>query len=234
MNKSIVLGLCFIVMGKIAVADDCHPSINTDEQNFIVGYGSLMNDKSRQRTNPKAINVYPIEVRNFERNWGLRASGTFRTTALLVVPKRGSSLNAVYYPVDSGGVEAADAREVNYCRYKIPAVDVKSLGLKNLQRGDYWIYASELSDIKKPTKEFPIIQSYVDLFVEGCMQIQDRYLVDGFVEQCVKTTKYWDNNAWVNDRVNARRPTDSKPNARNIDEHLAKYLGKGYYDHGYD
>ena len=51
-------------------ADECHPQINSSEQNFVVGYGSLMNDSSRMRTNPKAKNVYLVEVKNFERVWG--------------------------------------------------------------------------------------------------------------------------------------------------------------------
>lgn len=42
------------------------------------------------------------------------------------------------------------------------------------------------------------------------------------------------NNHWVNDRVNPRRPTDSTPYAVKIDQILAKYLGKAYYEHKYE
>ncbi|QIW10744.1 gamma-glutamylcyclotransferase family protein [Francisella sp. LA112445] len=232
--KKIFLYAAGFALAVSSFADECHPSINSNEQNFVVGYGSLMNDSSRMRTNPKAENVYPVEVKNFERVWGLRAGGSYRTTALLVVPKQGAHLNAVYYPVNSDGMKSADSREVHYCRYKIPTTDIQSLGLKNLQKGTYWIYAQQPNAIKKPNKEYPIIQSYVDLFITGCMQIQDRYLIKGFVKECIQTTKGWNNNAWINDRVNPRRPTDSTPGAIEVDNYLVKYLGKAYYNHKYE
>ena len=87
----------------------------------------------------------------------------------------------------------ADKRESLYCRYKIPSNAINSLGLKELQKGSYWIYASQPEGINKSNKEYPIIQSYVDLFITGCMQIQDRYLIKDFVKQCIQSTKYWDN-----------------------------------------
>lgn len=232
--KKIALCLLALSFSGFIFADDCHPQIDSKQQNFIVGYGSLMNDDSRMRTDPEAKNVYPIEVKNFERVWGLRADGSYRTTALLVVPKNGSHLNAVYYPVDYQGMIAADSREYHYCRYKLLPSDIKSLGLRNLEKGDYWIYARQPKDIQKPTQQFPIIQSYVDLFIVGCMQIQDRYLIKDFVKECIETTKYWDNNAWINDRINPRRPTDSTPQAIQIDNYLVKYLGEAYYKHKYE
>ncbi|WP_395166550.1 gamma-glutamylcyclotransferase family protein [Francisella salimarina] len=232
--KRLVFLITSVTFWGSVFADQCHPQIDSSQLNFIVGYGSLMNDSSRMRTNPQAKNVYPVEVKNFERVWGLRAGGSYRTTGLLVVPKPGEHLNAVYYPVDYKGVKQADERENFYCRYKIPSSDIKSLGLKNLQKGDYWIYAKQPKDIQKPTTEFPIIQSYVDLFITGCMQIQDRYLIKGFVKECIATTKYWNNNTWINDRVNPRRPTDSTPEALQVDRYLGKALGSKYYDHKYE
>lgn len=117
--KKAILGLCFIATAGVAIADGCHPNINASGQNFIVGYGSLMNDASRQRTNSDAKNVYPVEVSGFERVWGLKAGWSYRTTGLLVIPKKEGRLNAVYYPVDYKGVLLADKRESLYCRYKI-------------------------------------------------------------------------------------------------------------------
>lgn len=66
------------------------------------------------------------------------------------------------------------------------------------------------------------------------MQIQDSYLIKSFVKECIETTKGWNSNAWINDRVNPRRPTDSTPGAIQIDNYLAKYLGKAYYNHKYE
>ena len=44
------------------------------------------------------------------------------------------------------------------------------------------------------------------------------------MQKCVETTKDWPNNnkfAWVNDRINSRRPVDI-PNAFKIDKLLSK------------
>ncbi len=114
-----IFSLILLSSAVSAYADDCHPQIDENQQNYIVGYGSLINDKSRQRTNPDATNVYPIDVKNFERVWGLRASGSYRGTFLLAVPKESAHLNAVYYPTDYRGMQDADKREVGYCRYKL-------------------------------------------------------------------------------------------------------------------
>ncbi|MFC4893146.1 gamma-glutamylcyclotransferase family protein [Pseudofrancisella aestuarii] len=231
--KKLLLGSLIGVLGiSFAIADECHPKIDESQANFIVGYGSLINDKSRQRTNPEAKNVYPVEVKNFKRVWGLRASESFRGTFLLAVPSEGDSFNAVYYPVDTDGVLAADEREHDYCRYKLEPKDVKSLGLKNLPKGQYWIYATNAKEIHEATKEYPIIQSYVDLFMNGCLEIQDRYLIKDYAEQCIKTTGLWNEN-WINDRVNPRRPTDSTPGAVQIDKLLAPHFSN-YYNHSYE
>ena len=229
-----ILLLSILMFGGSAYADDCHPQINTAEKNYIVGYGSLINDQSRQRTNPTAKNVYPIEVHGFERLWGLRATGTFKGTFLLAVPMKGASFNGVYYPTDYNGVLAADEREHDYCRYRLDSKDIKSIGLKKLQEGQYWMYASEPSEIKPANTDYPIIQSYVDIFIRGCLEIQDRYLIANYTEQCITTTKLWDNKSWVNDRVSPRRPSDSTPNASQIDKILSQYLGDEYYSHKYE
>ncbi|KEI34813.1 hypothetical protein FRA_45c13260 [Francisella sp. W12-1067] len=234
MKKSFLSLAIFLCSLKSGFSDTCHPPIDGSKQNFIIGYGSLVNDKSRQRTNPEAVNAYPIEVKNFKRIWGLRATGSFKGTFLLAVPSTGSTLNAVYYLTNEKAVEATDKRESDYCRYKVPSTDVEALGLKNLQQGDYWIYARDAKAIQKPNEEFPIIQSYVDIFIKGCMEIQNRYLVANYVQQCINTTSLWDNNTWVNDRVNPRRPTDSTPDAIAIDNALVRHLGIDYYTHKYE
>lgn len=56
--RKILLYSAGFVLAISSFADECHPQINSSEKNFVVGYGSLMNDSSRMRTNPKAKNVY--------------------------------------------------------------------------------------------------------------------------------------------------------------------------------
>ena len=59
--------------------------------------------------------------------------------------------------------------------------------------------------INLPNEKYPIVQSYVDIFLNGCFQIQDKFKINEFSDLCVQTTTGW-SKSWVNDRVHARRP----------------------------
>ena len=219
------------MLSSTAFADECHPDMDKNSQNFIIGYGSLINDQSRERTNPEANDVYPVEVSNFKRVLGHIKNTTFKMSPLFVTPSKGSHLNAVYYPTSKKAISATDKRELTYCRYKVDTSDIKPLGLKNIEKGVYWIYAISPDQITEPTKDIPIVQSYIDLFIVGCMQVQNRYLVKNYVQECLDTTANWNNNAWINDRNNARRPMATQPYAFDVDNILIKYLGDDYRNH---
>lgn len=72
---------------------------------------------------------------------------------------------------------------------------------------------------------YPIVQSYVDIFITGCLQMQARVTEPAFdfVEQCVLTTEGWSKH-WVNDRIYPRRPFHYQPNAFKIDGYLNRLL----------
>ena len=107
---------------------ECGAPPDTSRPQYIVGYGSLMQDESRKRTSPQAGPAHPVEVRGFRRGWIARAdTGGFGTTFLGVRPDRESSFNAVIYQVDEVELRATDQREVSYCRESVPASDIKPL-----------------------------------------------------------------------------------------------------------
>ena len=69
------------------------------------------------------------------------------------------------------------------------------------------------------------MQSYVDIFLSGCIELQERVSdpdVD-FVDQCVLTTDGWSKH-WVNDRIYPRRPYQHQRNAFQIDRVLRKHM----------
>jgi len=177
----------------------CRPQINENINQYIIGYGSLMNDSSRMITAPDAIHAYPIELHNFERVWGIhgRVSGV---TFLLAVPKKDALMNAVYYKATDEDITKTDVREHDYCRIKVAKEDIVPLGLSVIPNGDYWIYSKEEKDISLPNQDFPMIQSYIDVFLDGCMQMQGRYQVSEFGARCIATTSGWDEKNWLNDR----------------------------------
>lgn len=224
--------MCMTV--AVNAAPHCRPPLVQGKQNFLIGYGSLMQSASRRRTNPRAVNVYPIMVRGFERVWGIR-SHNYYTTMLTIIKNKRAQLNAVYYPVMAQDITQTDAREGGYCRVNVPREQLSALGLKTLPPGVFWVYAQKDNHVSTPNAHYPIVQSYVDLFIGGCLQVGRAYQVPDFAARCVQTTTAWPKvsvkGAWINDRVHPHRPFD-QPDSFAIDRLLARYFSN-YYQHAY-
>ncbi len=197
----------------------------------MIGYGSLIETHSRLRTNPQARYVYPLELYGCQRVWGLHG-GAYKTTFLTLIKKAGLHLNAIYYPVTTAEIKQADQRESGYCRVQVSRKDIHFLAQHQPPKNaSLWIYVVKSGQLELPNTAYPIAQSYVDVFLNGCLQIQQRYHLKDFALQCITTSHSWaGKGAWVNDRVHARRPFASVPNAILIDRLLAKHI-HDYYDH---
>lgn len=217
----------------VFASDPCHPEISVKDDNYLIGYGSLMQKQSRRTTHPNARYVYPIEVKGFKRLWAIQG-GNYKTTFLTLIKSDKSFLNAVYYSVADYDILEADEREIGYCRILVSNDDIQPLGLKDIPDGKYWVYAQKDDKIDLPNHKYPIVQSYVDIFLDGCIQIGKTYRIPDFLNRCIHETYGWptENNTWVNDRQFPRRPFRT-PNAFNIDKILSKEF-KNYYEHPID
>eukprot|EP00747_Dinoflagellata_sp_TGD_P061660 gnl/TRDRNA2_/TRDRNA2_152627_c0_seq1.p2 gnl/TRDRNA2_/TRDRNA2_152627_c0~~gnl/TRDRNA2_/TRDRNA2_152627_c0_seq1.p2 ORF type:complete len:155 (+),score=14.39 gnl/TRDRNA2_/TRDRNA2_152627_c0_seq1:208-672(+) len=69
--------------------------------------------------------------------------------------------------------------------------------------------------IEPPTAQHPIVQSYVDIFVGGALELEKRFSLTGYAEQIVASTDAW-SNFWVNDRIMPYRPFSSEARAAEI------------------
>tara|TARA_B100001093_G_C26411537_1_gene835802 strand:- start:23 stop:712 length:690 start_codon:yes stop_codon:yes gene_type:complete len=226
MNK--ILFFIFLLNTSLVNAKNCNLEPSKGSINFVIGYGSLMEEKSRTRTNPAAKIAKPIMVKGFERIWG-HNGGNYKITFLTIIKKKNSEVNAVYYPISASGLKKLDRRESSYCRIKVSRKDLNFYDekIKN-DNSSFWIYAANPKRLKNPTEEHPIVQSYVDIFMNGCLQIQKKYSIKDFANACIETTKGW-SPYWVNDRIHSRRPFQVS-NAYKIDQHLSKYFDH-YYKH---
>jgi hypothetical protein len=209
-----------------SVREECHPEPASAAPQYIIGYGSLMQDESRQRTSPNAGPAQPVDVSGFRRGWFAKGSAVgFSTTFLGVVPDAGSHLNAVAYRIDLTELKATDRRETSYCRTKVPSDDVmaKVPAPMQMRDGEAWIYVNTPGAAATPTAQHPIVQSYVDIFLSGCFEQEERFKLQGFARECLATTANWSAN-WVNDRVYPRRPFIYQPRAGQIDLLLSREL----------
>jgi hypothetical protein len=229
MKKFLTL-LVFIISSELVYAEECNLNPEKGSKNYIIGYGSLMDKESRTRTNKSALVAKPILIKGFERTWG-HNGGMYKITFLTIFKKEEAFLNAVYYPVSIKDLNKTDRRESGYCRIKVKEKNLSFYGKKiKTKNKNFWVYAANLDKIKKPSKDHPIVQSYVDIFMSGCFQIKKRYKIQEFPNQCVETTTEWSKH-WVNDRVHARRPF-LVPNFYKIDKILSNYFDY-YLDNKY-
>jgi len=188
---------------------NCRPSVRSKVTNHVIGYGSLMNKDSRQITVPDATYAPPILVKGFERLWASRGQKS-EATFLLAVPNKDYAMNAIYYKAKADDIAATDLREASYCRVKVPRKDIIPLGVKSLPKGDYWMYVKDFKDAEFPTQNFPILQTYADVFMTGCLQTQADFNLTEFGSLCFKTTYNWDLANWLYDRSNPRYARYSK------------------------
>ncbi len=225
--KIIILIFVVVFTNTNTFANECNEIPKKGSKNFIIGYGSLMEKESRTRTNKNAKNVKPILIKDFQREWGQRST-RYKITFLTISKKKGSTVNAVYYPLNIEGIIKLDKREKGYCRSKVNTEKLDFFNNKiDTKNKNFWVYAARKKNILNPDEIHPIVQSYVDIFLNGCFEIQDQFKIDDFANLCIETTKAWSTN-WVNDRVHARRPF-LIPNFYRIDNLLSKKFNY-YFD----
>jgi hypothetical protein len=217
--------LYIILSHQISYATDCHPKINPKLPQYIVGYGSLMNEQSKRRTDPTAEANFPVYISGYERSWSVHGNlPGLNTTFLSVFKNRLAAFNGVIYKLGNPkNIQQYDQRESVYCREELSTHQLKIYSGTLPSAKQIWIYTALPKLNNPPTQEVPIVQSYVDTFMSGCIQIKENFNLNNFAEDCVKTTQQWSTH-WENDRIFPRRPFLHEPYAGQIDAILKKLL----------
>ena len=194
---------------------------------YVFGYGSLLERASRTRTNSDAIGAWPARVTGYQRGWFHQFADNVGSscTYLGAIEAKGKTTNGVIYRV--ADFESTKARETGYTAIPLKAGEITMLdGGGPLEIGKdakVYIFISNRDSISKskaPTPQFPMVQSYVDLCVNGCLELESLYrTAKGFPAEFIRTTTGWNAN-WVNDRVYPRRPFIYAPTASAIDKAL--------------
>lgn len=194
---------------------------------YVFGYGSLLERASRTRTNPDAIGAWPARVTGYQRGWFHQFADYIGSscTYLGAVEAGGKTINGVIYRVTD--FEKTKERETGYTATPLEADKITMLdGGGPLEMGKdlkVYIFVSNqdsISNSRQPTPGFPMVQSYVDLCINGCLELESIYrTAKGFTQEFIRTTTGW-NADWVNDRLYPRRPFIYVPNASAIDKAL--------------
>lgn len=178
-------------------------------QNYIFGYGSLINAESRAKTS-RTGKALPVIVKGLKRSWS-QAGPKAQITTVGVIWQEEAECNGVLIPITLDGLPKFDKREYGYNRVLLAPTRISAYNDTPIPYGRIWTYL--VKDPGLPTQNCPIAQSYVDVTLSGCFQISEKFAKD-FKEQ----TAGWQTH-WVNDRKQPKypRPLDDNPYAGHID-----------------
>ena len=194
---------------------------------FIFGYGSLINTQSRNTTAGTAMPALPVRVSaafGYLRTWNDRSPSGFTALGLRkpLPGESASTINGVLYPVQGDDMTKFDGREEGYARVEVPMEDIEAVSWQSLPVGAHvWVYIPAKPSgvpgegLPKPDAAFPMLESYVDVVLEGAME----YGPD-FARELIETTADW-SRYWLNDRELARRPWVHDSKSAVVDKLLA-------------
>ena len=213
------LGWIFLLLfSHLSFAVVCHPQINNHVNQYIIGYGSLMDEQSKKRTDPTAQNSLPVLIKGYARSWSVYGTlPGLNATFLSVSKDKHGSFNGVIYRLSNPeNIQQYDAREKAYCRKELTSGEIHLYSGTLPDQKQTWIYISAQNQHQYPTNDYPIVQSYVDIFIRGCIQVEEKYKIKDFAKHCIQSTEQWPDH-WVNDRIFPRRPSLYEPYASKID-----------------
>ena len=202
------------------------------KNNYIFGYGSLIEKESRMCTTPDAKIAHPVIVTGFLRGWFARTGAhTLSTTFLGCIRDKASLVNGVVYKVSADELPSIDQRESGYTRELIPHDKLEFLSDFNDADSAFWVYTNSFENRDElenyfPDKNFPIVQSYVDICINGCLEIEQAFEKARsmeFTKMFIQSTQHW-NTFCANDIIFPRRPFIHQPNANTIDNYLKTFL----------
>ncbi|CAB9528870.1 expressed unknown protein [Seminavis robusta] len=175
-------------------------------QQFVFGYGSLICPHSRAITAPTLAErtVTPVLVRHVERTWA-KAVPSVGFTAMGVRFADDAECVGVLVPVNDRELSQFDARERGYNRVPLYINDVEPvpfLDSNKYEKDPFWqakamtqdqssirIWMYMQQNLAPPSEDTPIVQSYVDTILRGCLTISE-----DFAEQFIANTKGWHPN----------------------------------------
>jgi cation transport regulator ChaC len=171
---------------------------------FVFGYGSLICPESRAITAPEQAHkiATPVTVHHMERVWSKRTLNGMTAMGVRFVEQ--SECIGVILPVSGKELAQFDVREQGYDRVPLELSNVEQvsfLGEEHYEEDDHEVFlqakASNATDaiqiwvyvqrIESPaTPEHPIVQTYVDTILRGCLGISEE-----FAQEFISSTKGW-------------------------------------------
>jgi len=224
-KKVIFFNVLTLILTNSYASEICNPIPNEKLPQYIIGYGSLIQTKSKEATYANTGKNIPVKVKGYQRSWSAQAKAVGASTTYLgIIKNKKAEFNGVIFKLPSTAIlEEYDKREYIYCRTEVKPPDIKMYTFESLPKGQFWIYTPLTEVLAEPSEKYPIVQSYVDIFISGCIEQEKTYQLKNYASDCITTTHHWSKH-WINDRIYPRRPQQYQPQASTIDKLLAEKL----------
>jgi hypothetical protein len=187
-------------------------------KNYIVGYGSLINEESQRITGVVGHSV-PIILKGYKRSWTV-VYDHLQFCALGVYPEPQSEVNAVLF--ETHDLEGFDRREHGYHRVALDRSQIQAWSAQGQipEDGDIWIYLPKEEKHGFASESYFIWQSYVDVILMGCLAVGSEY-----VEKFMSSTAHWNKEFFKDDRATSEYLKKLKTyDPDKIDHALKKFL----------
>ena len=177
---------------------------------FFFGYGSLVNRRTHDFGE-----TYPARIRGWRRAW--RHTGLRDVAFLSAVPDEGAEIDGLIAAVPGADWKALDEREWAYRRHVVGHQVSHEAG-RDLH---VEVYSVPTEHGAPPSVRHPILLSYVDVVVQGYLQV----FGEAGAERFFDTTEGWDAPV-LNDRARPRYPRAQELTLLETDfvnAHLARF-----------
>jgi len=181
--------------------------------------------------------LVPCRIKGLKREWNFssKKSDNLITKPALYLSANlsdGYVCNGILIPVSKNDIKIIDEREDGYIKKEININNVTVIGNQSIDSSKkIFFYAYDDNVLVKESRSSmpPIVQSYIDLCMNGFIQIDKRLKNkdNEFTNEFIDTTYGWDKSEWINDRIYPYRPHIFTPNASIIDMILSKKISSG-------
>jgi hypothetical protein len=216
--------------------------INTETHAPWLAGHIIISNSSQHNNNQQHAHCLPgqkVSLRNYQRGWNFRSNTGF--TALGVEKCNTNNdddepavINGVLFRMPRSMLGAFDRREVGYDRVELtledliieePPSNTNGFVFDKQEHEKIWIYVPQKAYCLEADEDHPILQSYVDTVLQGCLE----WGGEDMARQFIATTGNW-SSFFLNDTPSSRRPWLFRKQYADIDRLLLQYADRTRFE----
>jgi len=211
---------------------------------YVFGFGSIINtathapwlatDETGSSTTLQGQRATILASFGYRRGWNFRSNTGF--TALGIQRAQdASAINGVLFRIKHFLLEGFDRREVGYDRVEIARECIELIPPQSSERVEpekihthhvllnilpaerIWVYVPQESFYAEANEDHPILQSYVDTVMQGCLEWGGTQMAMEFISTTTSWSPYF-----LNDTPSSRRPWLFRKEYNTIDQILSQ------------